>query len=139
MKILNPKEWNVSESIKRLNPDVFTQVQDTERKPNKKPTLDNQAQGQKSPQYRVYIISLRSRVISDGDNLIGGAKALRDKIAEFLGVDDKDENIDWRYKQIDVNRGDDNTIFHVVKLSTGGIPGDHTKNPPKPTALITRM
>lgn len=35
----------------------------------------------------------------DDDNLVGGAKALRDGIADRLGVDDADPRVTWRYAQ----------------------------------------
>lgn len=35
----------------------------------------------------------------DGDNLQSGFKALRDGIADRLGVDDKDPRVEWRYQQ----------------------------------------
>lgn len=36
----------------------------------------------------------------DEDNLIAGAKPLRDAIARSLGVDDADKRIRWRYSQV---------------------------------------
>lgn len=35
----------------------------------------------------------------DGDNLQGGFKALRDGIAQRLGVDDADPRVTWEYQQ----------------------------------------
>jgi hypothetical protein len=35
----------------------------------------------------------------DGDNLQSGFKALRDGIAQRLGVDDADPRVEWRYSQ----------------------------------------
>lgn len=35
----------------------------------------------------------------DGDNLQGGLKALRDGIADRLGVDDADPRVTWEYAQ----------------------------------------
>jgi hypothetical protein len=35
----------------------------------------------------------------DGDNLQGAGKAVRDQVADFLGIDDADERIEWRYAQ----------------------------------------
>lgn len=35
----------------------------------------------------------------DTDNLAGGFKALRDGIADRLGVDDADPRVTWRYRQ----------------------------------------
>jgi Holliday junction resolvase RusA-like endonuclease len=61
--------------------------------------------------YHVVIISLRTRTIDD-DNLVAGAKALRDAIAGYLGQDDAD--ISWEYHQ-EVTKGQEGTI---VKIST---------------------
>lgn len=36
----------------------------------------------------------------DGDNLQSGFKALRDGIADVLGVDDADPSVTWRYRQM---------------------------------------
>lgn len=47
----------------------------------------------------VTITSYRSRRI-DNDNLIAGAKPLRDSIARSLGLDDGDERITWEYRSI---------------------------------------
>lgn len=35
----------------------------------------------------------------DTDNLSGAFKALRDRLAAWLGIDDGDERIDWEYRQ----------------------------------------
>lgn len=35
----------------------------------------------------------------DGDNLQSGFKAVRDGVADWLGVDDGDARIDWQYGQ----------------------------------------
>lgn len=35
----------------------------------------------------------------DGDNLAGSLKAVRDGVAEWLGVDDRDPGVEWRYSQ----------------------------------------
>ena len=38
--------------------------------------------------------------LADGDNAIGGCKALRDEVAAWLGVDDGDaERVRWFYRQ----------------------------------------
>lgn len=51
------------------------------------------------PRYRVTIISLRAAQLDD-DNLRGGAKALRDAIADRIGLDDNERNIEWIYGQM---------------------------------------
>ena len=35
----------------------------------------------------------------DSDNLPGAAKGIRDQIAQWLGVDDRDPRVQWRYAQ----------------------------------------
>ena len=35
----------------------------------------------------------------DDDNLAGGCKAVRDGIADWLGLDDRDKRLTWRYEQ----------------------------------------
>jgi hypothetical protein len=35
----------------------------------------------------------------DGDNLQGGFKHVRDRIAQWIGIDDADPRIDWQYSQ----------------------------------------
>lgn len=47
----------------------------------------------------VKIISIRNRE-ADSDNIISGAKPLRDAIAKSLGVDDHDKHIRWEYEVI---------------------------------------
>ncbi len=35
----------------------------------------------------------------DGDNLQSGFKAVRDGVADWLGIDDGDSRLDWQYRQ----------------------------------------
>lgn len=49
-------------------------------------------------QIAVTLIAVRQKRLDD-DNLAGGFKALRDAIAESLGIDDGDERIEWIYRQ----------------------------------------
>ena len=44
-------------------------------------------------------IKRHGKRLMDGDNLQAACKALRDGIADRLGVDDADSRITWRYKQ----------------------------------------
>jgi hypothetical protein len=41
----------------------------------------------------------------DSDNLQGALKAVRDQVAEELGLDDGDERLEWRYEQEQRGRG----------------------------------
>lgn len=47
---------------------------------------------------RVTITRIAPRSL-DSDNLVGSAKAVRDGIADALGVDDKDPRVEWRVEQ----------------------------------------
>lgn len=70
------------------------------RKPDSASALDRGGSIRKGSTGRlvVGIISFRHRTV-DGDNLIGGAKPLRDAIAESCGLDDGDRRITWEYSQ----------------------------------------
>jgi len=46
----------------------------------------------------VRIVRLAMRKL-DGDNLIGGCKAVRDEIAALCGFDDRSEHVRWEYSQ----------------------------------------
>jgi hypothetical protein len=35
----------------------------------------------------------------DDDNLAGGFKSVRDGVADWLGIDDRDKRVQWRYEQ----------------------------------------
>lgn len=58
---------------------------------------------------RIYLISLRRRLIEDSDNFAVGFKGLRDSIANSLEIDDRDANIDWQYGQLQY-RGTPHTL-----------------------------
>ena len=66
------------------------------------------------PWFRVTITSYRMGTL-DRDNLIGGAKALRDTIASSLGMDDKDSLIEWEYGQ-QQTKGKTGTVVRVERL-----------------------
>ena len=92
-------------------------LQNPVRKPAPLQTLDHRAQS--SPKGKtsfsgchVTIVSLRRRIVDD-DNLIAGAKALRDAIAEHLGIDDS--KINWEYLQLKTS-GDEGTIVKITSL-----------------------
>lgn len=51
-----------------------------------------------SPPCTVTLTRIAPRQL-DGDNLQSGFKALRDGIADRLGIDDKDPRVTWRYRQ----------------------------------------
>lgn len=96
---------NVSESTKRLNPELFGvgRPQVNQSQPTVVPPLASSAQprkGRKSTMVVcVHIISFCRRLL-DEDNSIAGAKFLRDAIAKSLGCSDADPRITWNYSQI---------------------------------------
>ena len=47
----------------------------------------------------IVTIKRHGKRLMDGDNLQAACKALRDGIADRLGVDDADSRITWRYEQ----------------------------------------
>lgn len=49
----------------------------------------------------------------DGDNLQSGFKALRDGIADRLGIDDKDPRVEWRYQH---EKGEPNQYGARVRI-----------------------
>jgi hypothetical protein len=89
----------------------------TERKPDALPALVNREKTQRGRKARVdlcvKIVSVRQRD-ADSDNIIAGAKPLRDAIARQLGVDDGSKRIMWEY-DILVSKGTPGTF---VILST---------------------
>lgn len=60
----------------------------------------------------VTIVSFRRRLISDQDNLVAGAKALRDAIARWLNVDDADRVVRWEYGQVQT-AGEEGTVVRI--------------------------
>lgn len=108
---------NPSEAFKKRNPHLYAgavaPLQGAQRKPNPAPALDSRPRLQKPrrPCVVVRIISCRHHAL-DGDNLIAGAKSLRDVIAVSLAVDDADPRITWEYHQIKT-QGPEGTIVSI--------------------------
>lgn len=108
----------LSQAVKRLNPELFVdgKLSHPIRKPDALQTLDGGTKVRITGKGRVAlivgIISFRGREIDD-DNLVAGAKPLRDAIAETLQTDDGDKRIRWEYSQVET-RGNEETI---VKFS----------------------
>lgn len=59
----------------------------------------------------VHIVRVGKREL-DGDNLQSACKALRDGIADRLGVDDADPRVRWTYSQ---QRGEYGAIVRITK------------------------
>ena len=56
--------------------------------------------GQPKPELPCTVVLTRiGRRDLDDDNLAGGFKACRDGIAQWLGIDDADPRVSWRYAQ----------------------------------------
>lgn len=58
--------------------------------------------GKRAPAGPVRVLMVRVSPSSKGldrDNLLGSLKAVRDQVAAWLGRDDADESIDWKYAQ----------------------------------------
>ena len=57
-----------------------------------------------APGYTSTLTRLASRKL-DSDNLAGAFKAVRDGIADALGIDDGSERLEWLYQQEKAKRG----------------------------------
>lgn len=64
--------------------------------------------------YCVTIVSFRRKPVDD-DNLITGAKPLRDAIATSLGIDDADRRFLWEYGQV-ITRGAEGTLVNISTI-----------------------
>lgn len=92
-------------------------VEDPQPKPHKVPALDPRAQthpGSERGLVVVVTIIRCSRTEIDSDNLVAGAKPIRDACAKSLGVDDRDRRIKWEYRQC-IGEGPEGTL---VKINT---------------------
>jgi hypothetical protein len=78
-------------------------MDDPQRQQREVPPLVNRPRARSGRKSRVVIvveiISIR-RGRCDEDNIISGAKPLRDAIARSLAVDDGDRRIEWEYRTI---------------------------------------
>lgn len=53
----------------------------------------------------------------DDDNLQGACKAVRDGIADKLGIDDRDPRVEWRYAQERCKRGEYGVRITITRIS----------------------
>ena len=65
-------------------------------------------------------MSARRRLL-DEDNLVGGAKWLRDAIAAHLGIDDSELGIRWHYSQAEVRTPEEEGTLVRVEFPTTDI------------------
>lgn len=63
----------------------------------------------------VITITAYRRKLLDDDNLVAGAKALRDAIATSLGVDDADTRLKWEYRQ-HTTEGAEGTLVTISRV-----------------------
>jgi len=115
---------NVSESVRRLNPHLYTElsevggVQPKKRKQNPLASLEGRARRSKTGVCKVECIvtfvNHRSRLLDD-DNLISGFKVLRDVVARSIGIDDGDSRLLWQYHQLET-KGAEGTLVIIERL-----------------------
>lgn len=72
---------------------------------------------QTSVAYIITIVSYRHKQLDD-DNIITGAKPLRDAIATSLGVDDADPRIRWEVRQV-ITNGQPGTDVIISSVPNG--------------------
>jgi len=53
----------------------------------------------------VWLVRIAPRVLDD-DNLRGALKGVRDAVADWLGRNDNDQHIHWRYAQLRGSKGE---------------------------------
>lgn len=96
---------HASESFKRLNPGLFSHcggVGNPKRECNQRSETQDRGVGevQTGMGFRITILSMRARLIDGHDNLKTGAKALVDRVTEWLGFrTDSDPRLEWNYAQ----------------------------------------
>lgn len=106
---------NVSESIKRLNPDVFG----VGAVPPAKPKRDGRrepsspdANEKRGPRRLVVSLIGFRRIPLDDDNFNGSCKHVRDAIAASFGLDDGDKRFIWQYSQ-QHTRGEEGILVRI--------------------------
>lgn len=97
---------NVSESVKRLNPDLFVGAMVPaigESQPGRALVKDvsRREERPEGMAFRVVLVSHRKRLLDEHDNLRHGMKPLVDAITETLGFkSDADPRLTWEYAQV---------------------------------------
>ena len=113
---------NVSESVRKRNPELYGPDLGRLANPKRQQSQRSQSQdrvvesGQTSMAYRVFIVSIRKKLVDEHDNLRTGAKPLVDTISATLGFDDADPRISWEYGQIKTT-GKPGTIIKIERIS----------------------
>lgn len=100
------QKHRLSEATKKRNPHLFAVAGLGSPEPQHREvqtlarSLPQQAERQESPRTCRVLIVRYGRKRLDDDNLVAAFKAVRDAIAENLGVDDGSEAITFDYRQI---------------------------------------
>jgi hypothetical protein len=125
----------VSKSVRELNPGLFDPLGAVQNHQPQPPTRtlvraqpspqgggsrmakSSDARTPAGPRCRVTLTAYRrgSRQL-DSDNLVGGLKPLRDAIAAWLGLDDRDDTVAWEYHQV-VTRGGEGVAVKLEVLT----------------------
>lgn len=102
----------LSESVRRLNPDLGAVAQPEPKQPAPR-SLEQGQQKLQGGKVSVVVSLIRfgSRDL-DSDNLAASFKPLRDAIAYTLGVDDGDPRVRWQYGQTET-RGEHGALVRV--------------------------
>ena len=113
---------DVSESTKRRNPDLYGrnavgEVEAKITKPITPQTLVRDIEKLASRKVRIRTVCVVSLVAFlrreyDTDNLVGSMKPLRDSIAHWLGIDDRDARVRWQYAQVQT-RGQEGIMVRI--------------------------
>lgn len=111
MARFKPDEAQVSEAVRRLNPELFglgplpaIVPKPTPARPLGSPNAERKKGprrvGKGSVECVVTMVRHCARLLDD-DNLAGSFKPLRDAIAKFLQVDDADPRVRWECGQVE--------------------------------------
>ena len=68
--------------------------------------------------FKITVVSITGyrRRFLDDDNFRGGLKALRDQIADYIGLDDSEKFVRWKYYQVKVeNKDEEGTAVRIKK------------------------
>lgn len=116
---------HVSESVRRLNPHLYTNggvlggLETKKPKPNPSPSLARQPlkfkSGKEGVGVCITLCSHRRRLLDSHDNLRSSTKPLVDAIAKTIGLDDADPRIKWQYHQLET-KGREGVVVTIERL-----------------------
>ena len=114
---LKSKFPNASPTFIKLNSAVGSVCPD-QREPGPKPALEphlsRKPKGKGRVAVRCSIIVCCHKLYDDDNSISGGTKALRDAIAESVGLDDGDKRIRWHYGQLQTS-GEQGVIVRIER------------------------